>query len=111
MLFQQAANESKGDNLDLADELYSRYWHGFDNDRAKEAIDGENRWWHLEERQGRLTRPRIDLFIFYFLSMKTQRELVIGQLLREFREWRQTDDTDLKAFLEELYKHGTCQRQ
>ncbi|SDR53894.1 Uncharacterized conserved protein, contains ParB-like and HNH nuclease domains [Rhizobiales bacterium GAS113] len=107
MLFQQAASEAGKSNPDLADELYARYWYGFDNDRLDKAVNGENRWWHLEERQGRLTRPRIDLFIFHYLAMKTRQELVIGQLFREFRSWRDGDKTALEPFLEELKIYAT----
>ena len=88
-VFLQAAN-----NPDInADELYDEYWRPFDDRRQKEAIDGENRFWHIEQRQGRLTRARIDLFIFHYLVMKTERDLNIGQLFREFRTWCDEDPT------------------
>jgi Protein of unknown function DUF262 len=82
-VFLQAANDPKIN----ADELYDQYWRPFDDRRQQSAVDGEDRFWHVEERQGRLTRPRIDLFIFHYLVMKTERELNIGQLFREFRDW------------------------
>jgi hypothetical protein len=50
LVFLQAAND-----LTLsADDLYERYWRPFDDRCLPEASDGEDRFWHIEERQGRL---------------------------------------------------------
>lgn len=71
-----------------ADGLYSKYWRQFDDLRVDEPDkDGETRFWHIDERQGRLTRPRIDLFVFHYLTMKTERDIRIGELFREFKNW------------------------
>ena len=71
-----------------ADELYTTHWRPFDETRtAARGANGEDRFWHLEERQGRLIRPRIDLFMFHDLTVRTERELNIGRLFREFRDW------------------------
>jgi hypothetical protein len=74
----------------------------FDDRRQQEAVNGEDRFWHVEERQGRLTRPRIDLFIFHYLVMKTERELNIGQLFREFRNWCDDHPQPVETFLSDL---------
>lgn len=102
-IFLQAATEKGAD----ADDLYEGYWRPFDDLRTAEAVDGEDRFWHQDERQGRLTRPRIDLFLFHYLVMQTERDLSIGQLFREFREWRAVHPgpiedllADLKAYAE-----------
>lgn len=56
--------------------LYSSYWQHFDTERVAEADEeGESRFWHIEERQGRLLRPRIDLFIFHYLVMHTESDV------------------------------------
>lgn len=102
-IFLRAANDSKLD----PDTLYDAYWRPFDDERIAVAEDGEDRFWHVEERQGRLTRPRIDLFIYHYLGMKTERDLNIGQLFREFRDWWQGDHAPgVKAFLSDLRGHG-----
>lgn len=81
LIFMQATGEENN-------RLYADYWHHFDDDRADEPDDkGENRFWHIEERQGRLTRQRIDLFIFHYLTMRTEKDIRIGHLFREFRDW------------------------
>ena len=67
-----------------------------------DTVKGGNRFWHLEERQGRLTRPRIDLFLFHYLVMKRERELNIGQLFREFKEWREAEGGSTEALLAAL---------
>ena len=101
VFMQTSASENE------ADKLYDRYWRQFDDLRQDETVKGENRFWHVEERQGRLTRPRIDLFLFHYLVMKRERELNIGQLFREFKEWRDAQSgstenllADAKAFSE-----------
>ena len=97
-VFLQASNDPSIN----ADELYDEYWRPFDDRRQAEAVNGEDRFWHIEERQGRLTRPRIDLFIFHYLVMKTERDLNIGQLFREFRTWRDDNPQAVETFLADL---------
>lgn len=110
-VFQQAAADPEhADNEHYADELYAKYWYHFDNDRIETAIRGETRYWHVEERQGRLNRPRIDLFIFHFLTMKTGKELAIGQIFQEFRDWRDESNAGLEAFLSELKRYASIFR-
>jgi hypothetical protein len=94
-----------------ADHLYHQYWQPFDTDRINTALAGENRYWHVPERQGRLTRPRIDLFIFHFLTMQTGAELNIGHLFQEFRDWRSQSDQSLETFLAELQRYAVIFRK
>lgn len=69
------------------DELYDRWWRELD-ERADDApYDGEPLFWKKEVRQGRLTRPRLDLFFFHFLQHESQREFNITRLYQEFGEW------------------------
>jgi uncharacterized protein with ParB-like and HNH nuclease domain len=100
IFMQTSASESE------ADGLYDRYWRPFDDLRQAETVKGENRFWHVEERQGRLTRPRIDLFLFHYLVMKRERELNIGQLFREFKEWREAENSSSEALLADLKGYG-----
>jgi hypothetical protein len=110
-VFQQAAADPEhASNEHYADELYEKYWRDFDTDRIETAKKGETRYWHVEERQGRLNRPRIDLFIFHFLTMKTGKELAIGQIFQEFRDWRDESDEGLEAFLRDLKRYASIFR-
>jgi hypothetical protein len=110
-IFHQAASDAVH-IIDerYADELYARYWHPFDNDRILVAVNGEDRYWHVEERQGRLSRPRIDLFIFHFLVMQTGKELAIGHIFQEFREWRDASRAPLEVFLQEMKHYSSIFR-
>lgn len=101
-VFLQASNDPSIDE----DELYSHHWKPYDEKRQAETVEGENRFWHIEERQGRLTRPRIDLFIFHYLVMKTERDLNIGRLFREFRAWFDENPQPIKSFLADLKTHS-----
>lgn len=101
-IFMQAGADAASD----ADDLYNRYWRLFDDDRIETAINGEDRFWHVEERQGRLTRPRIDLFLFHYLVMQAEHDLNIGQLFREFRDWRDRQPMPIEALLAELKSYS-----
>ena len=91
---------SKGNDLDR---LYTNYWRHFDERRVEERDpQGEDRFWHLVERQGRLTRPRIDLFIFHDLAVRTERDLNIGRLFHEFRDWYTNSQAITEDYLASL---------
>ncbi|MFA5957075.1 DUF262 domain-containing protein [Hyphomicrobium sp.] len=98
-VFLQAANLGAG----RGEALYESYWKQFDATREDTLNEtGENRFWYEEEQQGRLKRPRIDLFMFYYLTLHTEKELNIGQLFREFSRWRAGQKTSLEDFLRDL---------
>ncbi|MFP2956443.1 DUF262 domain-containing protein [Myxococcus sp. 1LA] len=58
------------------EELYEKYWRGFD--------DG---FWREEVRQGRLTRPRSDLFMQHFLASRQFIDIPIKHLFVEYKFW------------------------
>ncbi len=62
--------------------LYDAYWRHFD-----EYETGDASFWKEEARQGRLQRPRIDLFMFHFLIYQTEQEIPITHLFQVFRQW------------------------
>ncbi len=63
------------DNLDV-EETYKTYWARFDDE-----------FWREEVKQGRLTRPRSDLFIQHFLAGKKGQDIPIKHLYVEYRYW------------------------
>jgi hypothetical protein len=67
--------------------LYNTYWIEFD-----QPFESNRGFWKEEERQGRLTRARLDLLVFYYLTYKTLRELPITSLFQEFSLWWRTLD-------------------
>lgn len=102
-IFMNAAADPSCD----ADDLYERYWRAFDDHRVADVVNGEDRFWHVPERQGRLLRPRIDLFLFHYLTMKTERDLNIGQLFGEFRDWRDSHPQKIETLLADLKAYSS----
>lgn len=97
---------------DASNAMYDRYWRQFDDERVETSDqDGENRFWHLEERQGRLTRPRIDLFIFHYLTMHTEDDIRIGHLFREFKDWHESGAFSDLEFLKDLKRYSAYFRK
>jgi hypothetical protein len=70
-LFQAGATQG----LDI-DELYARYWQPLDMD-----------WWRAEVQQGRLKRPRLDIFMNHWLSMRLGEEVVSHLLFPTFKRY------------------------
>ena len=58
------------------EDLYEEYWRPFDDD-----------FWRVPTRQGRLRRPRSDLFLQHFLASREGRDIPIGHLFVEYRHW------------------------
>jgi hypothetical protein len=83
------------DDLHLdADEWSDRYWREFDDD-----------WWREQVAQGRLFRSRIDLFLQYWLTMRTLNEIPTEKMFKRFRDYaaEQLEDADRAAtFLSHL---------
>lgn len=59
-----------------SDALYKKHWQGFDE-----------QWWRAEVRQGRLTRPRIDAYLNYWLTMRTGEEVSSSDVFPRFRKY------------------------
>lgn len=76
--------------------LYQTYWSEFDGGNA------HNLFWKQEQTQGRFKRPQLDLFIFHYLTSRTQHEIPIKHIYAEFREWWIANCPDVKAGLQEL---------
>ncbi|SDS04481.1 DUF262 domain-containing protein [Pseudomonas oryzae] len=76
-LFRRA--QAEGDDIDR---LYQTYWAEF---------DGE--FWREEVRQGRDSRPRIDIFMRHFLTLAMRRDVRFVHLFDEYKHYVQyTDD-------------------
>lgn len=66
---------AKRDKLDI-ETAYKRYWARFDDE-----------FWRKEVKQGRLTRPRSDLFMQHFLASQQGQDIPIKHLYVEYRHW------------------------
>lgn len=70
-LFRRAAIWDSNENIE---KLYEKYWKNFDQE-----------WWREEVKQGRTMRPRIDLFINYYLAMMLCEDVKASQLFNTFK--------------------------
>ena len=56
--------------------LYKQYWAGFDDP-----------FWRVEVKQGRLLRPRSDLFLQHFLASRLTADIPVKHLFVEYKFW------------------------
>jgi hypothetical protein len=89
-IFREA--ESMG--LDV-ESLYKSSWERFDSD-----------YWRREIVQGRLKRPRIDVFFNYWLTMRTIREVPADRIFLDFSEYVRSTDADLRGVLDDINHHA-----
>lgn len=74
-IFLRAAREGESQ-----ESLYSEYWQRFDD-----------AFWREPVRQGRLTRPRSDLFMQHFLASRRTVDIPIRHLFVEYKDWIRKD--------------------
>ena len=73
----------------------TRLW-GFDGD-----------WWRQEIPQGRLRRPRSDVFLNYWLMMRLQEEVTHNNVFSIFRDYfRKEGNSDVQSVTDDLRKVG-----
>ncbi len=58
------------------DALYAQYWQPLDHS-----------WWRTEVAQGRIVRPRLDVFLNYWLTMRTAEEIKTSDVFPRFRRY------------------------
>jgi len=76
-IFQRASNP---------EQLHARYWTRFEIPDDDDVPDGA-RFWEVEERQGRLFRARLDLFVQHYLSMKLDADVTSSRLFPTYKQW------------------------
>lgn len=101
-VFRRAALQ--GEN---AEYLYSTQWKEYD-ERPAEADAGKNeRFWKQMERQGRVKRTRLDLFMHHYVQYRSAQDLSIGHLFQAFRSWwDSTPRRSVSDELKELRRHS-----
>lgn len=67
------------------EQLYDLFWKPFDSDWK--APGEKQPFWQEKVKQGRIRRPRIDLFLFHYATLSSQQEIRIEHLFTEFRGW------------------------
>lgn len=58
--------------------LHEQYWKTFDDEKS---------YWRGEKRMGRLKKPRIDVFLYYYVSLMKAEDILVPQVFRAFREF------------------------
>jgi hypothetical protein len=79
-IFQRAGGSAE------AERLHKLYWARFEI-ADDQALQEGARFWEVEERQGRLNRARLDLFVQHYLAMKRGAEILSGRLFPTYKEW------------------------
>lgn len=82
-LFRRAQNEGA-----KVEDLYEHHWERFESD-----------YWRDEIKQGRVVRPRIDLFINHYLSLMTLDEVKTTHLFQAFKSFAEQGEPAAGASL------------
>ena len=86
-----------GRNNEPVEKLYDEHWKPFDHE-----------FWRKEVKQGRLLRPRSDLFIQHYLASRQGRAIAIRHLFVEYKHWVEHDHrfNTVADELDELSRQG-----
>lgn len=70
----------------------------------------ESDWWRKEVRQGRITRPRLDQFLNYWLVMRTADEVPSNDVFPRFKDFVEEGAQPIDSVARELSAHGAVFR-
>jgi uncharacterized protein with ParB-like and HNH nuclease domain len=79
-------------NLDTR-HLYAEYWQIFDE---------KQRYWRKKIRQGRVLRPRVDLFLQHYLTLVTGEEVPVTDLFNVYKDWTRQDSRQANKLVAEF---------
>lgn len=89
-LFQAAKHQ--GESVDA---LWDEHWQGLDSD-----------WWRDEVQQGRLRRPRLDIFVNHWLAMSSGTEVVSQALFPSFKRYVETEGRQAADVLADVARYA-----
>jgi uncharacterized protein with ParB-like and HNH nuclease domain len=75
--------------------LYTQHWKAFDN-----------QWWRTEMRQGRLKRPRLDIFLQHYLSLKTRDDVLVTHIFETYRRFAESSKLSPEELIQDLADYG-----
>lgn len=78
--------------------LHDRYWLPFENEHGE--------FWRMEVSQGRLNRPRIEIFLQHFLTAHQRREISSTNLFGEFETYAKGSHLGPDQHLQDLHEWG-----
>lgn len=101
-VFLQAANQDED-----VDRLYASQWSEYDERPAEADVGKDKRFWKQLERQGRVRRTRLDLFVYHYVQYRSGQDFSIGHLYNAFRTWWEKNGTrEVASELAELRRHS-----
>lgn len=86
--------------------LFDLYWREF-----SDPTGNINAFWNEETKQGRLRRPRIDIFVFHYLTFVTDQDIPITHLFQSFRAWWKKNDRSVEGELGSLKYYASIFRK
>lgn len=96
-LFHQVQIET-GDGVDL----YAKYWQPFED---------QYKYWSQEIGKGNAARPRLDVFVHHYLTMKTRDEVSVRKLYQAYRMFAADTSLSTVEQLMELERYGEVYRR
>jgi|AntDeeMinimDraft_4_1070355.scaffolds.fasta_scaffold00326_20 uncharacterized protein with ParB-like and HNH nuclease domain len=72
-------------------ELHDKYWKQFDEDE-----------WRVDVSQGRLDRPRIDVFIMHWLTMQMSQQVRAKKLFPAFRKYLDRSEQSVEEIVKDI---------
>lgn len=82
-----------------AEELYASEWKPF-----------EDPWWRTEVQQGRIVRPRLDVFLNYWLMMRKAAEVTSSEVFPEFKSFVEASGLSIDDVGRDLRAIGSTYR-
>ena len=93
-------------------DLYAKYWSSFDIELQNNKSISASLFWREDERQGRLKRPRVDLFFYYYTILRRVRETKANHIFEGFKEWWNSDvNRDIESELKRLIQSSNFFRE
>lgn len=86
-LFLQSTR--KGEDVDA---LYDEFWKTFDEQPDTTLGAKGEKFWKVEETQGRLKNSRLDLLLYHYLGLRRQEDLKVSHVFEGFRDWWESED-------------------
>ena len=86
--------QQEGEDLE---ELFRATWQAFEE---------EPEYWRQEIGRGLAKRPRIDVFLQHYLTLKTRHDVSVAHLYSEFRHFLADSQIDAKTHLEDIVRYA-----
>ena len=82
--------------------LYESDKSGMKNEEAARLWGFQEEWWREDIQQGRLVRPRIDVFLNYWMVMREVDEVVANDVFSVFRRYYRKKNEDIESILADI---------